>query len=103
MTYILPPSALKCGLNEKWQLLFVQKDWDAIRAIQDALDCCGLNSVVDRAFPFVPSGRSNCTEIFGRNKSCFADWRKAEQTNAGLFLLVAFVVFLIKVLFIHPS
>lgn len=96
-TYILPPSALKCGLNQRWQLLFAQKNWNAIRAIQDAFDCCGLNSVVDRAFPFVPGGRSNCTEVFGRRKSCFADWKKAEQTNAGLFLLVAFVVFLIKV------
>jgi len=76
--------------------LFAQKNGNAIRAIQDAFDCCGLNSVVDRAFPF-SGGRSQCSEVYGRKKSCFANWRKAEQTNAGLFLLVAFVVFLIKV------
>jgi hypothetical protein len=98
MTYILPPSALACGLDQRWQLLYAQKNEKAIRTIQDSLDCCGLNSVVDRAFPF-SGGRSKCAEIYGRNKSCFADWRKAEQTNAGLFLLVASVVFLIKVLF----
>lgn len=96
MGYIVPPSALKCGLDERWQFLFRQKNEKAIRTIQDSFDCCGLNSVVDRAFPF-SGNRSECANIYGRDKSCFAEWRKAEQTNAGLFLLVAFVVFVIKV------
>ena len=82
--------------------MFAQKNEKAIRTIQDSLDCCGLHSVVDRAYPF-SGGRSKCSEIFGRNKSCLADWRKTEQTNAGLFLLVALVVFLIKVFFSHLS
>ena len=96
-TYILPPSALGCGLDKGWQSLYAQKNEKAIRTIQDSFNCCGLNTLVDRAFPF-SNDRSKCPEIFGRNKTCFADWRKAEQTNAGLFLLVALVVFLIKVI-----
>lgn len=96
MTYLVPPSALKCGLNDRWQFLFREKNEKAIRAIQDSFDCCGLNSVVDRAFPF-SSDRSKCPEFYGRNQSCFAAWRKAEQANAGLLLLVALVVFMIMV------
>lgn len=97
MTYILPPSALKCGLDERWQLMFKQKDERAIRAIQDSFNCCGLNSVFDRAFPFRDGARSECSTVYGRSKSCFGEWRKAEQTTAGLFFLVAIIVFVIKV------
>lgn len=107
MTYLVPPSALRCGLTDKWQFLYSEKNENAIRTIQDSFDCCGLNSVVDRAFPF-SGGRSECAKVYGRNKSCFAAWRKAEQTNAGLLLLVALVVFVIKAfsilsLFTSPS
>jgi hypothetical protein len=97
MTYILPPSTLACGLDQRWQILYRTKNEKAIRAIQDSFDCCGLNSVVDRAFPF-SGGRSECAGVYGRNKSCVAEWRKAEQTNAGMFVLVALIVFVIKVL-----
>jgi hypothetical protein len=103
MTYTLPPSALRCGLNEKWQLLYSQKNEKAIRAIQDSLNCCGLNSLVDRAFPFPHGANSQCASIFGRDKSCFGEWRKAEQTNAGLFFLVALIVFIIKVPHLPPT
>jgi len=96
MTYVLPPSSLGCGLDQRWQFLFSNKNANAIRAIQDSFDCCGFRTVVDRAFPF-SGGRSECAAVYGRNKSCFAEWRKAEQTNAGMFVIVALVVFLIKV------
>ncbi len=94
--YIVPPSALACDLDQKWLLLYREKDEKAIRAIQDRFNCCGLNSVFDRAFPF-SGGRSECSRVFGRDKSCFGEWRQAEQLSAGLFLLVALVVFMIKV------
>ena len=102
MTYLVPPSSLACGLDERWLSLYRAKNGKAIRAIQDSFDCCGLNSVVDRAFPF--SGeKSDCAGVYGRTKSCFAEWRKAEQTNAGLFVIVALVVFLIKVIVVHQA
>lgn len=96
LTYIVPPSTLKCGLNERWGYLSGQKNVNAVRAIQDTFNCCGLNTIYDRAYPFSSNNRSTCAEVFNRNKSCFGDWRKAEQTNAGLLLLVALVVFIIK-------
>lgn len=73
------------------------KDAKAIRTIQDSFECCGLNSVVDRAFPFAKGLPSTCAATYGRNISCFEPWRKAQQVNAGLLLLVAFVVFFVKI------
>jgi hypothetical protein len=97
LTHILPPSALQCDLNTQWQKLYTGKDEKAIRAVQDSFQCCGLNSVKDRAWPFVQQKPSPCAAVFGRDKSCLGDWRKAEQVGAGLFLLVAIVVFVMKV------
>jgi hypothetical protein len=100
MTYIVPTSTITCGLDKRWLSLFREKNEKAIRTIQDSFDCCGFNSIYDRAYPFTdgtPGNRSSCPDVFKRDKWCSADWRKAEQTNAGLFLLVALVVFVIKV------
>lgn len=96
LTYILPPSSLGCGLGTKWQALYAANDADAIRAIQDALKCCGFNSVKDRAFPF--GKPSECAQIFGRSQRCLEPWRQAEQMNAGWLLLVAVIVFSVKVI-----
>jgi len=99
LTNILPPSSLGCGLESKWQKLFTDKNTRAIRAIQDRYNCCGFNSVFDRAWPFKNPAQEpgNCAEAFGRSKSCFGGWRGAQQFNAGLFLLVAVVVFVLKI------
>jgi hypothetical protein len=101
LTYIMPPSSLDCGLETKWQKLFVEKNGKAIKAIQDAFECCGFHSVKDRSWPF-PSPAdhpSTCAARFERNVSCLGAWKQAEQINAGLFILVAVVVFVIKVCF----
>lgn len=98
-TYIGPPNTLTCGLDERWKWLFHTKDRDGIRTIQDALDCCGLHSTVDMAYPF-PSrgvGADACGRTYGRTRSCFSDWRAEEQLVAGLMLLVVFLVFVWKV------
>lgn len=95
LTYILPPSTLQCGLETKWTQLFRVKDGVAIRAIQDAFNCCGLNSVRDKSWPFTQP--ATCADTFHRSQSCVAEWRKAEQVNASLLLLVALTVFIIKV------
>lgn len=97
LTYILPPSSLNCGLNERWQQIWLTENERAVKDIQDAFNCCGFTTVKDRAWPFSKRVASSCAETFGRTKSCAGPWRKAEQTTAGLFLLVAVVVFCIKV------
>lgn len=98
LTYILPPSALKCGLEDRWSKLFSAKNADAIRAIQDSFNCCGLNSVNHQAFPFTNDKATNCASTFHRNSRCLEPWRQAEQINAGLLLLVALIVFIVKVI-----
>lgn len=95
LTYIIPPSTLACGLNTNWQKFWKAKDADGIRAIQDTFNCCGFLTVKDRAFPF--GTPSTCAKDFGRSQSCFGPWRGAEQVTAGLLLLVAVVVFILKV------
>ena len=94
-TYILPPASLVCGLHTKWEQLYSNKDAEAIKAIQDAFQCCGFKTPKDHAWPF--ENPSSCGENFHRNQGCIGEWRKAEQVNAGLFVLVAVVVFAIKV------
>jgi len=49
--------ASDCGLHEVWQGMFHRKDGERIRAIQDALRCCGFASTRDMAWPFPGSGR----------------------------------------------
>jgi len=95
LTHIIPTDALVCGLGDRWLKLFKAKDGDAVRAIQDSFKCCGFKTTKDNAFPF--GQPSDCSEIFGYTRSCLKAWRKAEQVNAGLLLLVALVVFVLKV------
>ncbi|KAK6580688.1 hypothetical protein PZA11_006924 [Diplocarpon coronariae] len=96
LTHILPASALDCGLQSKWLHLHRVKDADAIRAIQDSFSCCGLHTVRDHSWPF--SEPPTCASVYHRSRSCIGAWRKAEQSQAGLLLLVAVAVFIIKVL-----
>jgi len=98
LTYILPPSSLQCGLNDRWQRLYSAKNGQALRAIQDSFDCCGFNKVTDRAVPFGGGLASQCAAKYNRDLSCLDPWRQAEQTNAGLLLLVASILFIVKVL-----
>ncbi len=95
LTHIVPPDALVCNLEKRWRKLAAAEDGDAIRAIQDSFKCCGFRTLRDFAFPW--GQPSNCPEVFKYTKSCMKDWRKAEQINAGLLLLVAVIVFILKV------
>ncbi len=98
-THLAPGSGLTCGLNEQWQLMYHKKDVTTIRRIQDSFECCGLRSVVDRAWPFPDKEHSAnaCPDAFKRTKSCFNDLKGQEQLVAGLLLLVAVLMFLWKV------
>lgn len=99
LTYMVP----NCGLEEQWARLFQNKDGDAIRRIQDRFNCCGLNSAVDRAWPFQHGrpedghGADQCRRMFGRDRPCAGPWGQAERNNAGLLFTVALVIFIVKV------
>jgi hypothetical protein len=112
LTNMIPPSSLDCGLEKKWSSLFRAKNSNAIRRIQDNLQCCGLRSTVDKAWPFPDKnhGANACELLRGRTQSCLGPWKQSQQLVAGLFLLVAVSVFALKVrfpslflLFIPPS
>lgn len=97
-THLIPVSGLQCGLDRRWQGMFQAKDENAIRRIQDALNCCGLHSLKDRAWPF-PSNQNDasiCQSLTGRSQSCFGAWRKGEQEVAGMLLLVIIMAFVWK-------
>ncbi|TGO52247.1 hypothetical protein BOTNAR_0330g00020 [Botryotinia narcissicola] len=99
LTYMIPPKSLHCGLEDSWHVLFSAKDDRKISAIQDAFNCCGLNSLGHMASPIKnQKGPGSCEALTGRSQSCFGPWRQAEQVNAGLLLLVAVVIFAIKVI-----
>lgn len=96
LTNILPPSSLVCGLRERWMSFFNMKNERAVKAIQESLKCCGLGTVKDHGWPF--KSPTACLEIFGWDQPCLGKWRQAQQINAGLLLLVAVLVFILKVL-----
>ncbi|KAL2117151.1 hypothetical protein VTJ04DRAFT_9319 [Mycothermus thermophilus] len=80
-----------CLLTTHWTSLFRARRADAIRAIQDALTCCGLHTTRDMAWPFPPSGGDQgkeaarqCETHFGRHQPCLPVWEQAlEKALAG--------------------
>ncbi|KAI9697266.1 MAG: hypothetical protein M1836_004830 [Candelina mexicana] len=98
LTHIVPPSGLKCALDETWMNLFNHKNSGAINRIQNTYKCCGLHSTRDKAWPFPDKyhGADACVKTLGWQKSCFGDWRQEEQISAGLLLMVALLVFTSK-------
>jgi len=98
LSYIVPSVSTTCGLNEQWMQLFRNRDERAIRTIQQGFECCGYNTVRDRAWPFqsqtVDAGE--CVRRFGWDRPCAGLWRQTQQINAGLLFLVVIVVFIAK-------
>jgi hypothetical protein len=81
----IPSATRACLLGTTWQNLFSSKDAAAIRRIQDAFECCGFNSLRDRAWPFAEDLRSGpaCAERFGRTVACGVPWTATLQRTAG--------------------
>ena len=105
LTHMTPPSNLTCHLEQQWGRLFSSKNAEVVRRIQDRHQCCGLHSLVDKAWPFADRSHpvTACRDAFNRQNSCFGGWRRDEQITAGLLLLVAVMVFLMKVSRITPD
>jgi len=79
--------------------MFVTKDKEGIKTIQDALNCCGLKTVKHEPYPFPGHGVDvgDCTKNTERTQSCFGPWRQQEQVSMGLFLVVASTLVLVKI------
>ncbi|KAI1312716.1 hypothetical protein F5Y03DRAFT_196652 [Xylaria venustula] len=80
----MPGRALNCALEGKWQQLWSNHDGRAIERIQNAFDCCGLHSIVDRTWP-----QKNCGEIYNRDTFCDSPWTASMQRTSGLQFAVA--------------
>jgi hypothetical protein len=96
---VVPSTTTECLLDNQWMRMFRGHNGESIRLIQDTLNCCGLNSVKDRAYPFPKTGVSTCAEMFGRNLACKAPWRSALQGTAGADFGVVVGVGLLQVSF----
>ncbi|KAL6855284.1 hypothetical protein ACO1O0_006424 [Amphichorda felina] len=95
----VPSPSQSCILEGRWAESYRTHDADAIRTVQDALSCCGLNSLRDRAYPFQRDGApSTCAETYGRDAACRDPWARAMRTNAGVDLGVVLAVGLLQIL-----
>ncbi|RYP52035.1 hypothetical protein DL768_002718 [Monosporascus sp. mg162] len=96
---------LACRLEGTWQRLWSTHDGRAIGRIQDALNCCGFNTIQDRGWPpppppppgppgehRPPPDNNRCSTLYGRNTPCVGPWRAAMQRDAGLEFVVAAAV-----------
>lgn len=95
---VVPSPALDFLVDYEWDKLYQAKEASYILTIQDNYDCCGLNAVDDRAYPFfhVPGG-GTCAEIHGRARSCREPWQQGLQFFSGIDLCVVVVVGLMQV------
>jgi len=96
-TFALSYLAPACRLEEQWKDYFRSKNADAIRSIQDRLQCCGFNTIHDRAWPF-PGGNveGTCESTLGYTRSCRMVWRSAEENAAAMVFLAAFLAWTLK-------
>ncbi|KAF7562409.1 hypothetical protein G7046_g1715 [Stylonectria norvegica] len=94
---VVPSQGLDCTLDNEWMGMFRAHDANGIRRIQDTLDCCGLNSVKDRAYPFPKGAPSTCAETYGRTTACKGPWRGAMQTTMGVDFAVMLAVGLMQI------
>lgn len=103
-TYI-SPSDNNCHLEQTWQSYYHNKDVHSIRTIQDQLQCCGLRSTRDRAWPFKDRnhGDDACERTTGYTQSCLQPWSEQERRVAVLVFAAAVLGWGIKVFSFFPS
>lgn len=95
---IVPSAVRDCLLSTIWQRLFSIHDAEAIRRIQDTFNCCGFNTVRDRAWPFADhQSARRCAETYGRQVSCAQPWLRALQQSSGLDFGIVLAVGLFQI------
>ncbi|KAJ5873625.1 uncharacterized protein N7473_013184 [Penicillium subrubescens] len=105
LAYLFPDRILSCNLDQQWQGFFQSKNSHAIRSIQDELQCCGLKSLHDRAWPFKDQshGDNACELQLGYQKSCFASWREQQQNKSWMIFAAIIFGFAAKMALAHLS
>ena len=96
----LQPELLECAIDNRWIKLWTSKNVRAIKSIQEAFNCCGLHSTVDRAWPFQDAHRSAraCIELYkDRSQSCEQPWKQQERKVLGIWLAIGLTGMLVKV------
>lgn len=101
-THAAPPASLNCGLEERWKLLWTHKKSEAIKTIQQTLNCCGFVNSHDRAWPFPDKSHDvhACESAFGYQVGCVGPWKAEEQRVAGILMGVVGLVFAWQVVLI---
>lgn len=97
---VVPSATVECLMDNQWLRLWRGRNAEAIRLIQDTLNCCGLNSLKDKAYPI--SDPKACAEMFGRNQVCKGPWRSALRGSAGADFGVVVAVGLLQVSYPLP-
>ncbi|KAK5083585.1 hypothetical protein LTR05_006088 [Lithohypha guttulata] len=85
--------------------MFENKDANSIRSIQTRLQCCGLNSMHDRAWPFPSRGvdARACERNQGYTVACGNMWRQEESLAATLTAIASFLNWLMVTLIVAAS
>lgn len=99
LTYAVPSDLRSCASDTHWLRLFEHKDESSVRAIQTQLQCCGYNSMHDRAWPF-PSRNTDartCERTMGYTLACGGMWRHQEVVAAALVAVASFLNWLLMV------
>lgn len=99
ITYLYPDNILSCHIEKQWQSYFQTRNSNAIRTIQDNLQCCGLRSTRDRAWPFKDRthGDNACELQLGYQRSCFEPWRAQQRYVSWMVFTAAVLIWAGKV------
>lgn len=98
---LLQPNLLSCELERRWRTLFQHHNVNAIRGIQDALECCGLRTPLDQPWPFPDHhGATACRDNFGRDRSCETLWTRREVLVLAVWIAVGASGLVVKAMFV---
>ncbi|KAF2016879.1 hypothetical protein BU24DRAFT_387707 [Aaosphaeria arxii CBS 175.79] len=105
-THAAPPAGLNCGLEDRWKRLFMAKNSEVVRTIQEALQCCGFVNSHDRAWPFPDRSHDAhaCEKAFGYTRGCLGPLKAEEQRVSGMLMATVGLVFIWQVVIIvYPT
>ncbi|KAK6360238.1 hypothetical protein TWF730_006388 [Orbilia blumenaviensis] len=84
-----------CQMRDVWQGWFKTHNENAIKAIQDSLQCCGFASVKDMPYPFPRKASKDgkpevpdmtCANILGHMTPCAPAWEGELKSAAGFVI-----------------
>lgn len=98
-TLLQDPDAMTCILERTWSAWFRQKNVRPVRAIQDSLECCGLRSTRDRAWPFpdLEHDAGACIAAYQRKVSCMKQWQHEAHSVLTSFVVIGAISLGLKV------